>query len=124
MDTHDTNSQDIFSKKLRAGRRTYFFDVKSTRADDYYLTITESKKHTNEDGSSHFKKHKIFLYKEDFLDFKEILDEVTKFIVAEKGEEVISDYQAPEADLTESIEGSKDVESPDTEFTSIEFEDI
>ncbi|MEZ7925337.1 MAG: DUF3276 family protein [Flavobacteriales bacterium] len=124
MDTHDTNSQEIFSKKLRAGRRTYFFDVKSTRADDYYLTITESKKHTNEDGSSHFKKHKIFLYKEDFLDFKEILDEVTKFIVAEKGEEVISDYQAPEADLTESIEGSKDVESPDTEFTSIEFEDI
>ena len=124
MDTHDTNSQEIFSKKLRAGRRTYFFDVKSTRADDYYLTITESKKHTNEDGSSHFKKHKIFLYKEDFLDFKEILDEITKFIVAEKGEEVISDYQAPEADLTESIEGSKDVESPDTEFTSIEFEDI
>tara|TARA_B110000908_G_scaffold167367_1_gene220181 strand:+ start:301 stop:675 length:375 start_codon:yes stop_codon:yes gene_type:complete len=124
MDTHDTNSQEIFSKKLRAGRRTYFFDVKSTRADDYYLTITESKKHTNEDGSSHFKKHKIFLYKEDFLDFKEILDEITKFIVAEKGEEVISDYQAPEADVTESIEGSKDVESPDTEFTSIEFEDI
>jgi|TARA_B110000211_G_scaffold76253_1_gene89348 hypothetical protein len=124
MDTHDINSQEIFSKKLRAGRRTYFFDVKSTRADDYYLTITESKKHTNEDGSSHFKKHKIFLYKEDFLDFKEILDEVTKFIVAEKGEEVISDYQAPEADVTESIEGSKDVESPDTEFTSIEFEDI
>ena len=124
MDTHDTNSQEIFSKKLRAGRRTYFFDVKSTRADDYYLTITESKKHTNEDGSSHFKKHKIFLYKEDFLGFKEILDEVTKFIVTEKGEEVISDYQAPEADVTESIEGSKDVESPDTEFTSIEFEDI
>jgi hypothetical protein len=124
MDTHDTNSQDIFSKKLRAGRRTYFFDVKSTRADDYYLTITESKKHTNEDGSSHFKKHKIFLYKEDFLGFKEILDEVTKFIVAEKGEEVISDYQVPEADVAEYIEGSKEVESPDTEFTSIEFEDI
>ena len=124
MDTHDTNSQEIFSKKLRAGRRTYFFDVKSTRADDYYLTITESKKHTNEDGSSHFKKHKIFLYKEDFLDFKEILDEVTKFIVTEKGEEVISDYQASEAEVTESIEGSKDVGFPDTEFTSIEFEDI
>ena len=124
MDTHDTNSQDIFSKKLRAGRRTYFFDVKSTRADDYYLTITESKKHTNEDGSSHFKKHKIFLYKEYFLGFKEILDEVTKFIVSEKGDEVISDYQAPEADVAEYIEGSKEVESPDTEFTSIEFEDI
>ena len=124
MDTHDTNSQDIFSKKLRAGRRTYFFDVKSTRADDYYLTITESKKHTNEDGSSHFKKHKIFLYKEDFLGFKEILDEVTKFIVSEKGDEVISDYQAPETDVAEYIEGSKEVESPDTEFTSIEFEDI
>ena len=51
--------QDISSKALRAGRRTYFFDVKATKADDYYLTITESKKFTNQDGSFHFKKHKI-----------------------------------------------------------------
>ena len=59
-------NEDIFSKVLRAGRRTYFFDVRSTKAGDYYLTISESKKFTNEDGTFYFKKHKIYLYKEDF----------------------------------------------------------
>ena len=124
MDTHDTNSQEIFSKKLRAGRRTYFFDVKSTRADDYYLTITESKKHTNEDGSAYFKKHKIFLYKEDFLEFKDILEEVTKFIVDEKGTEVISDYEGKES--SEELVVVSKTEDPETDssFTNVEFEDI
>ena len=60
------NVEEIFSKALRAGRRTYFFDVRETKAGDYYLTITESKKFTNEDGTFYFKKHKIYLYKEDF----------------------------------------------------------
>ena len=83
--------EEIFSKVLRAGRRTYFFDVRSTRADDYYLTITESKKFTNDDGSFYYKKHKIYLYKEDFDGFREILEEMTNYIVNEKGEEVISE---------------------------------
>ena len=83
--------QEILSKALRAGRRTYFFDVKATKAEDYYLTITESKKFTNEDGSFHFKKHKIYLYKEDFNAFKSILEEMTSFIFDKKGEEIISD---------------------------------
>ena len=121
MEVNDTNAQEIFSKKLRAGRRTYFFDVRSTRAEDYYLTITESKKHTNEDGSSYFKKHKIFLYKEDFLGFKEIFDEVTKFIVDEKGEEVISDFEPKEKEMNSSVSNTSETESS---FTSIEFEDI
>jgi len=86
--------QDILSKALRAGRRTYFFDVKATKADDYYLTITESKKFTNEDGSFHFKKHKIYLYKEDFNEFKTILNEMTTFIFDKKGEDIISDYNS------------------------------
>jgi len=124
MDTHDTNSQEIFSKKLRAGRRTYFFDVKSTRADDYYLTITESKKHTNEDGSAYFKKHKIFLYKEDFLEFKDILEEVTTFIVDEKGTEVISDYEAKESSEESVVVAKTKEPQSDSSFTSIEFEDI
>ena len=89
--------QDILSKALRAGRRTYFFDVKATKAGDYYLTVTESKKFTNEDGSFHFKKHKIYLYKEDFNEFKAILEEMTDFIIKEKGEEIISDYNPDEA---------------------------
>ena len=84
--------QEILSKALRAGRRTYFFDVKATKAEDYYLTITESKKFTNEDGSFHFKKHKIYLYKEDFNAFKSILEEMTSFIFEKNGEEIINDH--------------------------------
>jgi Protein of unknown function (DUF3276) len=61
--------EDVYSKAVRAGKRTYFFDVKSTRGRDLFLTITESKKHTQEDGSAHYEKHKIFLYKEDFDKF-------------------------------------------------------
>ena len=90
--------EDIFSKTMRAGRRTYFFDVRSTKAGDYYLTLTESKKFTNDDGSYHYKKHKIYLYKEDFSEFSSNLSEMTDYIIKEKGEEVISerhqkDYQ-------------------------------
>ena len=80
-------NKEINSKIQRAGRRTYFFDVKETKAGDYYLTITESKKFTNEDGSFHFKKHKIYLYKEDFNDFKNNFEEMTSFIISEKGDE-------------------------------------
>ena len=122
MEGHDNKSQEIFSKILRAGRRTYFFDVRSTRADDYYLTITESKKNTNEDGSAYYKKHKIYLYKEDFIRFKDIFDDVTKFIIDEKGEEVISDFEGKEEENTDSTT-EKQTEEAST-FTNIEFEDI
>lgn len=66
---------DLFSKSVRAGKRTYFFDVKSTRGNDYYLTITESKKRFTDDGKFTYEKHKIFLYKEDFEKFMEGLNE-------------------------------------------------
>ena len=62
---------EIYSKSVRAGKRTYFFDVKSTRSGDHYLTITESKKKFDQEGNFHFEKHKIFLYKEDFDKFKD-----------------------------------------------------
>ena len=101
--------EDIFSKTMRAGRRTYFFDVRSTKAGDYYLTLTESKKFTNDDGSYHYKKHKIYLYKEDFSEFSSNLSEMTDYIIKEKGEEVISerhqkDYQREEKQETTSEE--------------------
>ena len=125
MEGHDNKSQEIFSKILRAGRRTYFFDVRSTRAEDYYLTITESKKHTNEDGSAYYKKHKIYLYKEDFVRFKEIFDDVTKFIIDEKGEEIISDYESKENEsLNIKKEDDSKEDSDSNSFTNIEFEDI
>lgn len=66
---------EIFSKRVKAGKRTYFFDLKATRSEDFYLTITESKKRFNDDGTFVFEKHKIFLYKEDFEKFTEALQE-------------------------------------------------
>ncbi|MGZ3884055.1 MAG: DUF3276 family protein [Bacteroidia bacterium] len=72
-ENHENN--DLFSKSVRAGKRTYFFDVKSTRGNDYYLTITESKKRFGQDGKFFYEKHKIFLYKEDFEKFMEGLNE-------------------------------------------------
>ena len=115
-------NDEIFSKVLRAGRRTYFFDVRATKAEDYYLTITESKKFTNADGSFHYKKHKIYLYKEDFEGFSEILNEMTNYIVNEKGEEVISDRH--QKDFKKEFQ-EVEVESDSPEkFTDINFEDI
>ena len=72
--------QEIYSKVIRAGKRTYFFDVKSTRGDEYYLTITESKKRFNDNGKYNYEKHKIFLYKEDFEKFIGSLQEVFDYI--------------------------------------------
>ena len=126
--------EEIFSKVLRAGRRTYFFDVRSTKAGDYYLTLTESKKFTNEDGSFHYKKHKIFLYKEDFTEFSNILNEMTNYVISEKGEEVISERHQKDfkkEDNTESTdETNDDNEKEDgsnessNEFTDVSFDDI
>ena len=73
---------EIYSKSVRAGKRTYFFDVKSTRSGDHYLTITESKKKFDQEGNFHFEKHKIFLYKEDFDKFKDGLIEVVDKVVS------------------------------------------
>ena len=74
------NGEDVYSKQVRAGKRTYFFDVKSTKSNDYYLTITESKRKTEPNGSFSYEKHKIFLYKEDFEKFTEGLEEVINII--------------------------------------------
>ena len=126
--------EEIFSKVLRAGRRTYFFDVRSTKAGDYYLTLTESKKFTNEDGSFHYKKHKIYLYKEDFTEFSNILNEMTDYVISEKGEEVISERHQKDfkkEDNTESTEDTNDENEKENdgnessnEFTDVSFDDI
>ena len=123
--------EEIYSKVLRAGRRTYFFDVRSTKADDYYLTITESKKFTNDDGSFHYKKHKIYLYKEDFAEFNEILQEMTNYIVDEKGDEVISerhqrDFKKDDFNESEDVvaDVTNEVSKSTDSFTDIDFDDI
>ncbi len=123
------DKEEIFSKVLRAGRRTYFFDVRATKAGDYYLTITESKKFTNDDGSFHYKKHKIYLYKEDFAEFRDILGEMTDYIINEKGEEVISerhqkDFKREDDFTNQEAKTPQDTEPTAESFTDISFDDI
>ena len=76
----ERSGEDVFSKPVRAGKRTYFFDVKATKGNDYYLTITESKRRTDRDGRFVYDKHKIFLYKEDFEKFVQGLEEVIQYV--------------------------------------------
>ncbi len=125
MSTDRMEKDEIYSKVVRAGRRTYFFDVRATKAGDYYLTVTESKKFTNDDGSFHYKKHKIYLYKEDFTEFKATLNEMIDYIINEKGEEVISerhqkDFKKEDYHTTEILDENKSAEN----FTDINFDDI
>ncbi len=109
--------EEIFTKVVRAGKRTYFFDVKATRKDDYYLTITESKKRLGKEGKIFYEKHKIFLYKEDFEKFTEGLRDAISYI---------DSYQAESATLGIADTGTQDeIENlASVEFTNIEFEDL
>ena len=110
-------NNEIHSEIVRAGKRTYFFDVKSTRNDEYYLTITESKKRFGENGKFHFEKHKLFLFKEDFDRFAESLQEVVNFIRKNQPEQ----ETAPKVEKTEEVEV---VAETAKDFSDIEFEDI
>jgi hypothetical protein len=106
-DFDNREREEVFSKKVRAGKRTYFFDVKATRSNDYYITITESKKRL-EDGV--FIKHKIFLYKEDFEKFAEGLKDTVEYIKANQ-EVVEKRYE-----MSESPEVAKTAEDDDFSF--------
>ncbi|OCX53096.1 DNA-binding protein [Mucilaginibacter sp. PPCGB 2223] len=101
-DFENRDREEVFSKKVRAGKRTYFFDVKATRSNDYYITVTESKKRL-EDGV--FVKHKIFLYKEDFEKFAEGLKDTIDYIKANQ-EVVEKRYEYSE--VTEVVKESDD----------------
>lgn len=119
----DTRYKDeIYSKVVRAGKRTYFFDVKPTRRNEFYLTITESKKRFEQDGNFYFEKHKIFLYREDFDKFMEGLQEVMTFIDQNNDDE--SDYQidSPDQFVAENevfVEGGTG-----KNFTNLDFETL
>lgn len=118
LNSHDgaerKDRDDIFSKVVRAGKRTYFFDVKATRQNDFYLTITESKKKFGQEGKFFFEKHKIFLYKEDFEKFSEGLAEVVDYIRNNQEEEEGTSFQSNE----------EEVEIIQSEFSSINFDDL
>ena len=81
---HDDSAEAIYSKVVRAGKRTYFFDVKATRANDYFITITESRKRVNADGSANFTRHQMHLYKEDFAKFMACLGDIVDYVKEHK----------------------------------------
>ena len=101
------NGDDVYSKPVKAGKRTYFFDVKATKGNDLYLTITESKRKVEGDGSFSYDKHKIFLYKEDFEKFRDGLDEVISYI----------SKRAPQTEYSER----KSQDDQNGRFTDVEF---
>lgn len=115
-----TGKEEIFTKVIRAGKRTYFFDVKATRMDDYYLTITESKKRLGKEGKVFYEKHKIFLYKEDFDKFSEGLRDAVDYI--SNGKEPLPDpTQAPAPEVLPEQEKTGLISS---KFTNVDFEDL
>ena len=110
MDENNEKGRDeIYSERVKAGKRTYFFDVKATRSNDYYLTITESKRKPKDDGF-YYEKHKIFLYKEDFNKFVEALSTTVNHV---------KDELMPEVDFTQfdrSDEVNMEVSDADSEL--------
>jgi hypothetical protein len=115
--------EEVFSKVIRAGKRTYFFDVKSTRRNDYYLTITESKKRFDENGDIHFEKHKIFLYQEDFDKFMEGLTDALTFIDTE-GEITEFDRESDSVDVVDEVVNEVVQEPAVVGFDDVDFEDL
>lgn len=121
--------EDIFSQAVRAGKRTYFFDVKATRSDQYYLTITESKRRFNsEHGKFFYEKHKIFLYQEDFEKFREGLETALHFIETGEKPEPVAEPEALKNDAPAKPEESKKEETEEKPETKSEvdvtFEDL
>lgn len=105
QENNNGRNDEVYSKVVRAGKRTYFFDIKSTRNNDLYLTLTESKKSTY-DGKVSYQKHKIFLYKEDFEKFTEGLAEVLNKIETLKSS------------------GEYAVDESDSSYTSVDFDEL
>ncbi len=114
LEKNGMDREEIFSKAVRAGKRTYFFDVKSTRGNDYYLTITESKKRFGDDGKFFYEKHKLFLYKEDFEKFAEGFTEVIAHI---KSISPVVEEDTSEKSISEP-------KKADTSFSDVNFEDL
>jgi hypothetical protein len=107
---NSANHNEIYSQSFRSGKRTYFFDVKSTRQDELYLTITESKKRYSPDGGFQYEKHKIFLYREDFESFAEMLDELRDYIANNQ----VAIHEEPE----------EVIEVEEKDFVDLKFEDL
>jgi hypothetical protein len=105
LENKDARQEEVFSRVIRAGKRTYFFDVKATRAGEHYLTITESKRRFNNDqGKFFYEKHKIFLYKEDFEKFLGGLNDVVHFVETGEKPEVIDNEPFEEQEFKTHVD--------------------
>jgi len=124
LETDSKFREEIYSKAVRAGKRTYFFDVKSTRRNEFYLTITESKKRFETDGNFYFEKHKIFLYKEDFEKFVDGLQEVISYI----DQNQVDEYDSENPDEYETANSNQisdlQVAGLEKDYVNIDFDDL
>ena len=122
IQNHDDKfvKEEIFTKVVRAGKRTYFFDVKATRKEDYYLTITESKKRLGKEGKIFYEKHKIFLYKEDFEKFTEGLRNAVEYIDNGNDRVAVSEIQLD----TKEPEEVDNHAYATGDFTDVDFDDL
>lgn len=117
FENRDKDREEIFSRAVRAGKRTYFFDVKATVSDEYYLTITESKRRfNNEEGKFFYEKHKLFLYREDFEKFSDGLNDAIEFIKTGK----VVERPAAQEEVSDRIDGGEGMAG----HSDLTFEDL
>ena len=123
-DYENENREELYSVRVRAGKRTYFFDVKETRGKDLYMTITESKRNFDNDGNVHYQKHKLFLYREDFEKFEDgfidATDKIKELMATGEYHDPIADRKASEESTEKK---SEETSEPSTE-EDVEFDDL
>lgn len=120
---NNKGKSEIYSKAVRAGKRTYFFDVKATRDENLYITVTESKKRFRNDGGFFYEKHKLFLYKEDFIKFAEGLNEVVEYVRKNNPTPVEEQtYSGPDAQEEATVAETDSVGS--SSYTDVDFDEL
>jgi len=125
MERKTNSNTDIFSKSIKIGRRTYFFDIRETKEGDYYLTVAESKKIIDQNDKVKYIKHKIYLYKEALEEFQDTLNEVIDFIYDSKGRDVISEKNEYYQQRKKEFEHKKRNQLSDTnQFEEVSFDEI
>lgn len=120
------NQDELYSRPVRAGKRTYFFDVKATRGKDLYMTITESKRRFDDHGNVSYSKHKIFLYREDFEKFEEgfldAVDKIQELMATGEYRDPIAERAAQESEVSTEADSSNQEDSTSEE--DIAFDDL
>ncbi|MBM72218.1 MAG: DNA-binding protein [Crocinitomicaceae bacterium] len=131
-DYGNENREELYSVRVRAGKRTYFFDVKETRGKDLYMTITESKRNFDNDGNIHYQKHKLFLYREDFEKFEDgfidATDKIKELMTTGEYRDPIAERNAAEGNSENDYDSDSEKNAEDTSETTsedeVEFDDL